>query len=599
MALMSTNDGPGKTIASDTYATRTPGPETLEAMALALASQQAAEGRTQGVSLEEFQRGLLDCGFLDANGLREALAKTSPDERRSDVEGLARSLIRLGKLTRYQASALFQGKGKALLIGPYVVLAKLGSGGMGMVFKAKIRQGGPEIALKLLPPSASKHAHAVLRFRREAAILEKLDHPNIVSLHDIGEFNGVHYLVMDYVEGRDLDRVIRSGGPMKVTKAIDCVIQTARGLAAAHERGIVHRDIKPANLLLDTKGVVRILDLGLARITQADDDIEGETAGPSLTASGIIMGTVDFLPPEQSDDSKRADHRADIYSLGCTLYYLLTAKTPYSGDTIMQKLLAHHQKPIPSLIEVRPDVPPEMDALFRDMLAKSPDDRPQTMVEVLKRLEAWRDWNVGSKRLRVFGAPKVSKTEVRANDLKLPGESETYDLQTFVRSELLEPEPKDTFEGPEPVPKRKSKQARSLRRKADLALRWLVAAAAIAVLIRYFPKIPLELPMATKLAKQAAAPLVEVVPPKVEAPTPPPKPEIKAADSSPDGPLDDRRVGPPPPHGDGPPPPRPGEKRPPPPPKDGRPPRRPGEGPPPRHEDGSPNTPPPGSRMPF
>jgi serine/threonine protein kinase len=612
---MKTGDGPNGPTETDPYATRAPGPESLEAMAVANDEAARNGGRLQGVSLEEFERGLLDCGFLDAEGIRQALAETLPDERWSDAEGLARTLVRLGKLTRYQAAALFQGKGKALLIGPYVVLSKLGSGGMGMVFKARVRQGGPEVALKLLPPSASKHPHSVLRFRREASILEKLDHPNIVSSHDIGAYNGVHYLVMDYVEGSDLDRVVRSAGPMKLGRAVDCVIQAARGLAAAHERGIVHRDIKPANLLLDAKGVVRVLDLGLARITQGDDTIEGDKSAPSLTASGIIMGTVDFLPPEQSDDSKRADHRADIYSLGCTLYYLLTGKPPYSGETLMQKLLAHHQKPIPSLVDVRPEIPPDIDALFKAMLAKNPDDRPQSMGEVLKRLEAWQSSKTGSKSLRVFGGVGTSKSENRdqtpSNDVKLPGESETYDLQTYVRSELFEPdEEAETLEGPAPIPSRKSKKARNVRRKIDLALRCLVALAAIAVLIRFFPKIPLEPPKASTPVKSVSVPAVEVIPPKVkvEAPTPPVVvPQAKVAESPPPGSPSEPLIGPPfdppPPHfpGEGPPPPRPGEKRPPPPPKkDGRPPRRPGEGQPPRPPgDGPPPSPKGGGTIPF
>ncbi len=373
--------------AADPYATRAPSPDSLEAMERAVRSMEDEGDRVRGVSLEELEPGQIECWFLDAGGVRETMAGLPDEDRASGAEGLARALVKLGKLTRYQAAALFQGKGRALLIGPYVVLDKLGSGGMGMVFKAKGRQGGAEVALKLLPPSASKHPQAVARFRREAQIMERLDHPNVVASHEIGSYGGVHYLVMDYVEGRDLDRVVHSGGPMREVggRRSNCVIQAARrgALLAAHEQGIVHRDVKPANLLLDTKGNVRVLDLGLARITQGDDSVSSSKAGPSLTQSGIIMGTVDFVPPEQSDDSKRADHRADIYSLGCTLHFLLTGKPPFSGDSIMQRLVAHHQKPIPSLLEARPDVPSQLDAIFRSMLAKAPEDRPQSMAEAV------------------------------------------------------------------------------------------------------------------------------------------------------------------------------------------------------------------------
>jgi serine/threonine protein kinase len=602
---MKNEDGADGRTGADPYATRAPGPESVEEMARAHEVAVEGESRARGVGREEFERGLLDCGFLDAGGLRALSAEVVPDDGRSEVEGMARALVRLGKLTRYQAAALFQGKGRALLIGPYVVLSKLGSGGMGMVFKAKLRAGGPTVALKLLPPSASKNGHSVLRFRREASILERLDHPNVVGLHDLGSSNGVYYLVMDYVEGSDLDRVVRSGGPMKVARAVDCVIQAARGLAAAHERGIVHRDIKPANLLIDAGGTVRVLDLGLARITQGDETIEGGVSGPSLTASGIIMGTVDFVPPEQSDDSKRADHRADIYSLGCTLYYLLTGKPPYTGDTLMQRLVAHHQKPIPSLSEARPDVPPALDAIFQAMLAKAPEDRPGSMLEVIERIEAWRS-STGGKTLRAFGEGR-SKGEGRkraATDAaEPPSDSETYDLQAFVRPELFEPEPGATFEADVPLPPRKAKEPRDLRKWADLALRGLVAAAALVVLIRFFPKSSPQPTTASKPAEPSAPieiPVVAEVPaPKAEVALPP-SPEPKAVEPPPTGPPDDRPppsmldrlLGPPPPPppGGGPPPPRPGEKRPPRP-GDGPPPRRPGDGPPP--------TPPAGSKIPF
>jgi serine/threonine protein kinase len=613
---MKTEDGPEGATQVDTYATRVPSPDSLEALALAGEAAAPGESRAQGVGLGEFTRGLVDCGFLDAEGVRAALAALPPDDTRSEVEALARSLVRLGTLTRYQASALFQGKGKALLIGPYVVLDKLGSGGMGLVFKARLRAGGPEVALKLLPPSASKQAQSVLRFRREAAILDRLDHPNIVSSHDIGAYHGVHYLIMDYVEGSDLEKLVRTQGPMKVAKAVGCVVQAARGLLAAHERGIVHRDIKPANLLLDSRGVVRVLDLGLARITRPDETIEGGGSSPSLTASGIIMGTVDFLPPEQSDDSKRVDHRADIYGLGCTLHYLLTGKPPYQADSIMQRLLAHHKRPIPSLTEARPDVPAEVDAVFRAMLAKAPEDRPQSMAEVIRALEPWRWPASGAKPLRVFGEALASKPlpptpllgsgrpDPKPGDDRHSPDSDTYDLLTFVRSELLERDEgtDSTLDPLAPIPSRRPKRGRGLR-LGDLALRVLVALAAIVVLIRFFPALPgwsttpaAPAPKAvstpTPTIVEPVPPKVEVVPPKVEVIPPPPSsaPGPKGEPEPPrPGPPEDRPpplldllFGPPPPRGEGPPPPRPGEKRPP---------RRPGERRPPRPEDGPPGRP--------
>jgi serine/threonine protein kinase len=578
--LMKPDDLANSLTETDPYATRIPSQDSIEEMAQAV--KQAADGgdRVRGVSLDEFERGLLECGFLDAEGVRHAHTGLSDNEGVAGVEELARHLVRLGKLTRYQAAALFQGKGRSLLIGPYVVLDKLGSGGMGMVFKARRRPEGPEIALKLLPPSASKHPHAVLRFRREAEIMERLHHPNIVASHEIGAYHGVHYLVMDYVEGHDLDRVVRSGGPMKVARALDYMIQAARGLLAAHERGIVHRDMKPANLLLDTQGTVRVLDLGLARITQGDDSGSGSKAGPSLTQSGIIMGTVDFLPPEQSDDSKRADHRADIYSLGCTLYFLLTGKPPFSGETIMQRLVAHHQKPIPSLVEARPEVPASVDAVFRSMLAKAPEDRPQSMSEVIERLEASRKSLGAARSLRVFndeGASKTTLTSSRADGMAPSSstnpspleDTESYDLMSFVRTELFEPEPEEASNNPVPIRPRKPKKRQSGRNWIDLILRGLVASAAIVVLIRFFPKIPITSPTATTPVPAQPKPAIvdsSQVPLVVEAPKPKEVVERPPVDPPPPRSILEDLLMPPP--GEGPPgPPR----KDPPPPRSGKP----------------------------
>jgi serine/threonine protein kinase len=535
---MKPEDGTNHLTETDPYATRAPSPESLDALELARESSKHREDgpKPLGVSREEFDRGLIECGFLDAEELRSIQKALSIDDQPIGSETLARHLVHLRKLTRYQASALFQGKGRSLLIGPYVVLDKLGSGGMGMVFKARLRkQGGSEVALKLLPPSASKHPRAVLRFRREAEIMEKLDHPNVVSSHEIGQYHGVHYLVMDYVEGRDLERVVRSGGPMKLVRAVDCLIQAARGLAAAHGQGIVHRDIKPANLLLDSKGVVRVLDLGLARVTQGDDSVKDAASAPSLTASGIIMGTVDFLPPEQSDDSKRADHRADIYALGCTLYFLLTGKPPYSGESIMQRLLAHHQKPIPSLRDARPDVPIEIDAIYQKMMAKSPDDRPQSIAEVADSLEAWRSRS--AKSLRVFDKRADSKraaTEANpkseGSNRKPPEDTEPYDLLTFVRDELLEPDSGTTQREPSTPLPRKSKRSRNQKSPLDLLIRGLVGAAALAVLFRFFPKDLFRSERARPATPPEVSAKVEPIlvvepPPKVEPPVMVPGPE--------------------------------------------------------------------------
>ncbi len=329
--------------------------------------------------LEEFRRALVEHGLVTDEELAHFTAATPPGE---GVLELARTLVTAGKLTAYQSAALYQRKGRSLVIGHYLILDKLGAGGMGMVFKAKHRRLGTVVALKILPPSFARDRQAVLRFQREVEAASRLDHPNIVAALDAAEDRGVDFLVMEYVQGHDLDRVVRERGPMRVGEAVDCLIQAARGLAAAHAQRIVHRDVKPSNLMLDAAGTVRVLDLGLALIADSSNPF-GQTAATRLTASGMYMGTVDYMAPEQAKDSKRADHRADIYSLGCTLFYLLTGREPFVAETVLKRLMAHLERPAPSLRAARPDVPTPLEQAYQKMMAKRPADRPASMTAVI------------------------------------------------------------------------------------------------------------------------------------------------------------------------------------------------------------------------
>ncbi len=275
------------------------------------------------------------------------------------------------------------------MIGDYVILDRLGQGGMGVVFKARHRKSGRLGALKILPPSFARDRSAVMRFKREIEAAGRIKHPNLVAALDAAEDRGVHFLVMEHVAGCDLDRVVRSRGPMSPFEAIDSAIQAARGLEAAHAAGIVHRDIKPGNLMLDTAGAVRVLDLGLARFVEAANPF-GPASGTRLTGSGMCMGTIDYMAPEQAEDSRVADHRADIYSLGCTLFYLLTGREPFDGPTALKRLMAHQQQPPPKLRAARPDAPIRLESVFQKMMAKRPADRPASMGEVIALLEPCR-----------------------------------------------------------------------------------------------------------------------------------------------------------------------------------------------------------------
>ena len=280
------------------------------------------------------------------------------------------------------------------ILGNYVLLEPLGAGGMGRVHKARHRLMKRLVALKVLSPELLRSAGARARFRREVEAAARLTHPNIVAAYDAGEADRRDFLVMEYVEGQNLSELVRRDGPLPVGKALEYLAAAARGLAFAHAAGVVHRDVKPANLLVDANGVVKVLDMGLARLPL--DEAEAGDAG--LTSSGVVMGTAAYMAPEQAADTRRADQRSDIYSLGCCLHFMLTGLPPYEGQTPMETLFAHRERPIPSLCEARPDCPPPVDALFRKMLAKRPEDRPASMTAALAELESLQQGEPESRR---------------------------------------------------------------------------------------------------------------------------------------------------------------------------------------------------------
>jgi serine/threonine protein kinase/DNA-binding response OmpR family regulator len=335
--------------------------------------------RTAG---DEFLRTLRDNHLLTAEEIALHFPPGQPPP--PDAESAARRLIAAGRLTPFQADAVKDRRVAELIIGNYVVLDRLGAGGMGTVFKARHRRMKRVVALKVLSRTVAQSPSFVQRFQREVEAVARLSHPNIVMAFDADEAEVGHFLVMEFINGRDLATEVEKRGPLPVGEAVACVVQAARALDYAHAQGIVHRDIKPANLLRDVSGVVKVADLGLARFNDLGRP-PGEVAG--LTQAGTIMGTVDFMPPEQALGLTTIDHRADIYSLGCTLYYLLTAKVPYEGPTLMAVLLKHREGPIPSLPAARPGLPGGVDVAIRRMLAKKPEERFASMAEVVKTLE--------------------------------------------------------------------------------------------------------------------------------------------------------------------------------------------------------------------
>src|SRR5262249_9868440 len=254
----------------------------------------------------------------------------------------------------------------------YHILRRLGEGGMGAVYQAEHRVMRRPVALKVIKPKYTANAAAVERFQREVRAAARLAHPNIVTAHDAEHVGETHFLVMEFVEGLSLMRLLRERGPLPVAEACDYVRQAALGLQHAHERGMVHRDIKPDNLMRTADGTVKVLDFGLAALTAERE------SNRVLTEDRVLTGTPDYMAPEQAEAAHPADIRADIYSLGCTLYHLLTGTVPYPARTALLKILAHREQPLPALRQARPEVPPELAAVVARMLAKKPEQRYQT-----------------------------------------------------------------------------------------------------------------------------------------------------------------------------------------------------------------------------
>jgi formylglycine-generating enzyme required for sulfatase activity/tRNA A-37 threonylcarbamoyl transferase component Bud32 len=335
-------------------------------------------------SVQAFLDSLLEAQLLEESQLEE-LSRDERCRRLAGPEDLARELAARGWLTAYQAGRLLEGDARGLRLGPYQILEQLGRGGMGEVFKARHRNLHRLAAVKVIRKEHLSHPDAVLRFRREARAAARLEHPNIVTIYDADESGGVHFLAMEYVAGTDLARLVKERGPLPVPAACEYVRQAALGLQHAHEQGLVHRDIKPQNLMAARKGpggqaVVKIADFGLARFASERAEDEG------LTPTGQWMGTPEFIAPEQARDSKTADIRADIFSLGCTLFRLVTGEQAFPGQTSAEKISARLVGDALPLRGLRPEAPPELEAVLGRMMAREPAARYQTPAEVADAL---------------------------------------------------------------------------------------------------------------------------------------------------------------------------------------------------------------------
>jgi serine/threonine-protein kinase len=340
-----------------------------------------------------------------------------------DPLALAEYLAEADWLTPYQVKALFTGHWDELVIGPYQVLDRLGEGGVSEVFKAWDTARGRVVALKVLRQHLQSKTDAIRQFRRELQAVTRLSHPNVIKTYDAEQVGALHYFAMEFVEGMDLDRFVQRTGPLAVDQACDYIRQVAQGLQHAHQLGLVHRDVKPANLFLlhpplpagpngpGRRGpdpLVKIIDWGLARLLPGPGD-PPDSAHDTEAEKGMLIGTADYIAPEQARDASIVDTRADIYSLGCTFYYLLTGRPPFPGASLMQKLLQHQQAEPEPIHRLRPDLPEEVAGVLERMLAKKPEDRfqiPLLVVAPLRRFCTAVSGNGSGLRAAVKGTTR-------------------------------------------------------------------------------------------------------------------------------------------------------------------------------------------------
>jgi serine/threonine protein kinase len=366
--------------------------------ALKVSSNMASGSRDEFLAVLERSKLLKPEEFAEVQRLAQEA---------NDPPELAKTLVRKGILTRWQAGQLLAGRSKCT-VGKYKLLELLGRGGMGSVYLGEHVMMNRRVALKIIPRHIGKDPAGLERFLAEARTIASLDHPNIVQAYSVDNEGDQYYLVMEYVEGLDLHRLVEAEGPLDCASAVDYVRQAADGLAHSHSRNMVHCDIKPSNLIVNPQGVVKILDMGLARLTNP-----GQANGEISEQDERILGSVDYMAPEQALHTVDFNHRADIYSLGCTLYFLLTGHAPFPDGTLPERILKHQtQEPKPISAE-RSDVPQSLIEICKKMMSKRPAARYQTAAELSQVLAAWRP---GEKRVqRVLQLKKAEPVD------ELPG----------------------------------------------------------------------------------------------------------------------------------------------------------------------------------
>ncbi len=369
------------------------------------------------VTPKNFLSLLARTGLVEKSVLKESLAELSRQAAGQPVnlERLIQHLIDAGLVTPWHCDKLKTGKYKGFFLGKYKLLGHLGTGGMSTVYLAQHTIFDQQRAIKVLPKNRLASKTYLERFYREGRAAASLNHKNIVRVYDIGNEADTHYLVMEYVEGQDIYEMVKRQGPLDFKTAIDYTIQALTGLKHAHENDLVHRDIKPANLLVTPDGTVKILDLGLALFQEGDSSL-------TMMHNEKVLGTADYLSPEQAVDSHNIDQRADIYSAGCTLYFMLTGRPPFHEGTIAQRIARHQSVPPERIRNIRPDCPEPLAAIVEKMMAKNPDERYASCDPVMADLrttdELLTTRNASGDSAPVAAATKTSRPAAASDSPK-------------------------------------------------------------------------------------------------------------------------------------------------------------------------------------
>src|SRR4051794_6079678 len=322
-----------------------------------------------------FWQAAVQSGLIDAEGLKACWEAVPPEKRVAEHvdRRLARQAVQARLITLWQAQQLLSGRSTGFKIDRYVLLEMIGQGGMGRVYLARDSRLNRQVALKILSPERMNNPRAIARFQREARVGAQLQHEHLVRIYDEGESNGKCYLVMEYIEGKNIGAIMAEDGPIPPATAARLGQQVALGLEHAQLKGLIHRDVNPYNILVTRDGVAKLTDLGLA-IDQSEQ--------AQVTREGATVGTFDYVSPEQARHSHSVDTRSDIYSLGCTLYHMLSGQVPFPSPSLPEKLFAHQAVDPEPLSKRVAGIPPGLARVVEKMMRKSPDERYPTPLEV-------------------------------------------------------------------------------------------------------------------------------------------------------------------------------------------------------------------------